>query len=398
MGERIDRRSSGYAPDAHISPKEEELLLRELELIRMLQPKYARIQSVDVSELYEDERRNDEPETRHFEDEDQEVQIPIAPKPSEWGASVLVDTPETDDYYAMFTKKDRLKIPRKEIVIGIGIVSVWSGIALGNAYSEQIEDPYSMMASLPVVGKSDPAKKELLDKLLTNCTDENVGDVLSTGNISAESSIIWNVPNADGTLSPLLPARLDPESEIESQPRTVIESSVLTIGACDTGGQPAISIHDTTVKVDFSRTQSRIMIQGEKVYADGLPKSLFDESVKVGIIPQETADVLIAETTSPANVDIAVNNTLRDVGAIITAKDSVYENQVETVSRAQIIAKVLAELAVKSPGVTYRVEAINELPDTSVVGLEEIMTDKFAVTGSEVTSAKIAADPDAVKS
>lgn len=325
-------------------------------------------------------------------------QIPAIPKPSEWGASPVVDTPVDPEYYATPVAKERIKLPSRNAVAYALILSGVTSIGAGHAYVNEIENPYSAVASLPFIGKDDPAKKELLDKLLADCTGENVGDVLYRGNVSAESSLIWNVPNADGTISPLLPTRLDPGSDAERHPKAIIENSILTIGVCDEGGKPAINIKGNKVYVDLSRVESNVMLEREKVHAEGIQKERLDASVAAGAFPQETADALFAEMTNPANVDVAVGNTLHDIGGIITARDSTYDRQVEEVSKAQIVTKLLGELAAKSPGITYTAETINSLQDSTLIGLQETETDKLTVADAKVTNAVIAIDPNAVSS
>jgi hypothetical protein len=394
MSERIDRSPNRYASQQRYSGDVDENVLRELELLR----------AVNEGLLFNRQHTGDD---TYDTDNDEQWQPPLeevsyeethAPRPSDWGASALIDQPVTEDYYARPIEKERIRLPRREVFVRLGFAAAWLGIIGGSIYDDQIDNPYSMVASLPVIGKDDPAKKELLDTLLANCEDGSVGDVLYRGDVSAESSVIWNVPNADGTLSPLLPTRLDPDSNAERYPKAVIENSILTIGACDSDGQPAVNIHGTTVKVDLSRIQSRIMLEKNKAYAEGIPKGMFDESVKAGAFPQATADALYAEMTDPSNIDLAVNATLHEVGTIIVSKDSTYDQQVEDVSRAQIIAKITAELAAKSPGIAYQVETANEIADTGLVGMQDISTDKLAITDAKVVKATITVDPSTVNS
>lgn len=376
--------------------------LRELELLRKYNAAKASRRRDDHSSVYSQDRqpisgRWDEP-VQAIDEFDYEPQAPPIPKPSEWGASPVVDTPVTPEYYSAPVAKEKIRLPSRNAVAYALILSGVTSLGAGHMYTNEIENPYSVVASLPFIGKDDPAKKELLDKLLANCTGENVGDALYRGNVSAESSLIWNVPNADGTISPLLPTRLDPGSDVERHPKAIIENSILTIGACDDGGQPAVNIKGSKVYVDLSRVQSNIMLEREKVHAEGIQKERLDASVAAGAFPQATADALFAEMTNPANVDVAVGNTLHDIGNIITAQDSTYDKQVEEVSKSQIAAKILGELATKSPGITYTVETTNALKDSILIGLQKAETDKLTITDAKVTNAVIAIGPNPVSS
>ncbi|MDB5187435.1 MAG: hypothetical protein JWM07_907 [Candidatus Saccharibacteria bacterium] len=339
----------------------------------------------DDESYYEDDRDQMQPERSQ-------------PRPSDWGASTDVDTPVDSEYFTSPPPKEKMSFPSRRTLGVLGLAAVWTGVGTHYVYNHEIDDPYSAIASLPIIGKDDPTKKELLDSLLTNCADENVGDVLYTGNISAESSIIWNVPNADGTISPLLPTRLDPGSTSERHPKAIIESAILTIGVCDTGGHPAINIRGENVSVDLSRVQSRIMLERGKAHAEGIQKERLDASVAAGAFPQETADALYAEMTNPQNIAIAVDNTLHNVGSIIAAPDSTYDKEVEAVSDEQILRKIKAQLEIKSPGVAFKIEAVNSFDDATLVGLSETETDKLAITDPKVNNAVIAIDPNAVSS
>lgn len=394
MTERTDGRSQRYLTEPRYSRQEEESVLRELQLLRAVNEGLLNRQARGYSDASIDEEVGQwQPPLEELSYE--EV---YEPKPSDWGASPLIDEPAIEGYYAQPIEKERVKLPRKEVFIRLGFAAAWLGILGGAFYDDQIDNPYSMVASLPVIGKDDPAKKELLDTLLANCEDGKVGDALYQGGVSAESSVIWNVPNADGTLSPLLPTRLDPDSQVERYPKVVIENSVLTIGACDESGEPAVTIRGTVVKIDLARIQSRIMLEKDKAYAEGLPKSMIDESVKAGAFPQETADALYAEMTKSGNIDGAVDTTLHEAGTIIVSKDSTYDKQVEEVSRAQIVTKVTAELAAKSPGVEYQVDTVNEITDSDLIGVQASPTDTLTVKDVKVTKATITIDPNTGKS
>lgn len=395
MSEQIDRKYSDY-------PAIDDSLLRELELLRIVNSAKAQ-RGTKEPQYYDDEdwRSADEQWSEPSQSIDEfnyESPVPRIPKPSDWGASPVVDMPVDSGYYSVPVEKEKIRLPSRRAVAYSLIAAGFTGVLIGKGYVDEIDNPYSAVASLPIIGKDDPAKKELLDTLLANCAEESVGDALYRGNVSAESSLIWNVPNADGTISPLLPTRLDPGSSVERHPKAIIESSILTIGVCDDGGQPAINIKGDKVYIDLSRVESNIMLEREKVHAEGIQKERLDASVAAGAFPQETADALYAEMTNPVNVDDAVNNTLHDIGNIITARDSTYDKQVEEVSKAQIATKVLGELATKSPGITYTVEMTNRLKDSTLIGLQETETDNLTVTDSKVINAVITIDPNAVSS
>lgn len=396
MTERIDSRQRDYPEQLYDRPSDEDLQLAELNIIRELRSSYQKRAIEIAAEPVED--KWEVPQEAPLPAEE-EPQAPAIPSPSFWGASPIVDLPVPPDYDTAPLDKDGFRLPSLRAIIGVGIVAAWAGTGAATTYEEQIDDPYSMVASLPVVGKDDPAKKELLDKLIANCADENVGDVLYKGNVSAESSIIWNVPNADGTLSPLSPSKLDPNNpEVISHPKAIVQNSILSIGACDTDDKPAVRIKDHKVRIDFSAVDSRITLEREKAFAEVMPKSRLDETVVEGAFSQETADALHAEMKDPINADQAVNDTLREVGAIITAPGSTYDSQVKAVSKSQLVAKILATLAVLSPGIAYETEVINDFNDTTPVGLLKTQTDKLSISGTMVNSAIIVVDPSTVNS
>lgn len=387
MRERLSGRADENIPRPGMSPEERKWLL---DLHARYIQEHAENQVPDYDEpFYEGEMESmaDEQARRDRK----------RSNPSDWGASLVVDTPVDDNYYSAPLERERVQLPSRKLLIRLGFAAAWTGVLGGSVYADEIENPYSIVASLPIVGKDNPAKKELLDQLLVNCTDENVGEVLYQGPVSAESSMIWNVPNADGSLSPLLPTRLDPDSKVERHPKTIIESAILTVGACDANGQPAINIHDHKVRIDLAAMRPRITLEREKVHAEGIRKERLDESVKQGTFPKATADALFAEMTNPKNIDNAVDKTLHDAAEIITAKDGSYDKQIEAVIGHNAIEKIMARLKAKTPGVEYSVEVINGVQDVAIIGMTNAVTDKLSIIDTKIIKATIA-DPSAVNS
>ncbi len=396
MSERIDHRLGGRSfPDAD---RLREQLQMSLDVLNGLQDN--RDQSDRYGNAYDsfvdDSQWEESPEReRAIDDAPRGPQIP---RPSDWGASPAVDLPIDSDYFEKPLAKERVRLPSRRAVAHLLMAAGVTGTGLGWSYDAEIDNPYSFVASLPVIGRDDPAKKELLDTLLADCADENIGDVLYRGNVSAESSMIWNVPNADGTISPLLPTRLDPGSDVERHPKAIVENSILSVGVCDTDNHPALNIKGEKVTIDLSRVDSRIMLEREKVHAEGIQKERLDASVKAGAFPQATADALYAEMTSPANIDMAIGNTLHNAGKSIVAPGGTYDKQVEEVSKTQLVVKITEQLAAKTPGISYQVETINEFDDSALIGLSEVSTDKLTIVDTHVTKATIAIDPKAVTS
>jgi hypothetical protein len=291
-------------------------------------------------------------------------------------------------------------LPSRRALAYIFTTAVGLGVAGGGVYAEQVKDPNSVVASLPFAAAEDPAMRKIREELIVDCTDNSIGNVLFQGNVSASADLIWNIPNEDGTVSQLQKMKLDgddgkPETPapVDRHPQATIDTSTLSVGVCDTSGNPAIKIKGGNVKLNLNDLQLRVYIERGKAGVDPLPKEYLDATVATTkAFSQATADAVHADTLNPEVLNMALNNALYNAGEILLAPGTKTAEDVHATAVSKETAYISAQLAKATPGVSYTIQAAGEAPDPILFGMQESETDKFTIDGVKITGATITTD------